>query len=214
LSSRIGLFHILRSLVTLISLIGAFLVSAGLVIYFAYGGREVMVPELIGKSQAEAEKELSGYGLRLRITHSAPSARVTADLISEQTPGAGATVKTGQSVRVIISTGSAGISESPTPIASPAAVPRPEATKSPVPRPKPDGGKDKDKDKDSGKDKGLKAGTGSSVTTKDRSQEKSDNRDGDRNKDKGKPEKPGNSDSGKKDNKATTGQKLKPVERN
>jgi serine/threonine-protein kinase len=142
LSSRIGVFHILRSLVTLVSLIGAFLVSAGLVIYFAYGGREVTVPELVGKSQAEAEKELSGYGLRLRITHGAPSARVAADLISEQTPVAGATVKTGQSVRVIISTGASGISESPTPAASSATARRPEATKSPTPRPKPDASRD------------------------------------------------------------------------
>lgn len=191
---------------TLVALVGAFLVSAGLVIYLAYGGREVTVPDLVGKSQADAEKELSSSGLRLRITHSAPSGKVAADLISEQSPAAGATVKTGQSVRVIISAGAPPASASPTPGASAAASPRPDATKSPTPKPKPDAGRDKEKDKD------ARANSKDTSVSSDKSTDKNT----DKNKDKGKTDKSDKQDKsspGKKEDKPAPGQKPRPGER-
>jgi PASTA domain len=118
LSPRISFITVLKRLLTLAVLVMAFFLSAILVIYFAYGGREVKVPELAGKSQTEAQGELSGLGLRMRVTTSAPSEKVAADQISEQEPKPGVTVKTGQSVRVILSSGPPA-TPSPTPKATP-----------------------------------------------------------------------------------------------
>ncbi len=122
MSSRISFITVLKRLLTLAVLVIAFFLSAGLVIYLAYGGREVKVPELAGKSQTEAQSELSGLGLRMRVTNNAPSEKVAADQISEQDPKPGITVKTGQSVRVILSSGPPA-----TPSPTPKATPKPTA---------------------------------------------------------------------------------------
>ncbi|HWQ36891.1 MAG TPA: PASTA domain-containing protein [Blastocatellia bacterium] len=131
MSTRISFNIVLKRLLTIAALVAAFLLSAGIVIYFAYGGREVKVPELIGRTQTEAQSELEGLGLRLRVTTSAPSDKVGADRISEQDPHPGMVVKTGQSVRVIISSGLASASPSP----ASAAVPGTAAAATPKPRP-------------------------------------------------------------------------------
>ncbi len=120
MSSRISFITVLKRLLTLAVLVTVFFLSAAFVIYLAYGGREVRVPELAGKSEAEAQSKLSGLGLRMRVTTSAPSEKVAADQISEQDPKPGITVKTGQSVRVILSSGPPA-----TPLPTPKATPKP-----------------------------------------------------------------------------------------
>jgi serine/threonine-protein kinase len=127
LSSRISFSTVLKRLLTLAALVVAFFLSAALVIYFAYGGREVRVPELIGATQADAQSRLEGLGLRMRITTSVPSERIEADRISEQDPRPGVVVKTGQSVRVVVSSGLVpAASLSP----APGSTARPESRKS------------------------------------------------------------------------------------
>lgn len=136
MSSRISFNTVLKRLLTIAALVAAFFVSAGLVIYFAYGGREVKVPELVGRTQEEARSELEGLGLRMRVTTSAPSDKVAADKVSEQDPRAGMTVKTGQSVRVIVSSGLVPAASSAAPNATAGSSPAPAASRTPRPRPK------------------------------------------------------------------------------
>jgi serine/threonine-protein kinase len=130
-STRISFNTVLKRLLTIAALVAAFFLSAGIVIYFAYGGREVKVPELIGRTQAEAQSELESLGLRLRVTTSSPSDKVEADRISEQDPQPGMVVKTGQSVRVIISSGRVSASPSPAPATGTAATPKPRPAATP-----------------------------------------------------------------------------------
>jgi beta-lactam-binding protein with PASTA domain len=92
---------VLKRLLTVALLAGIFSFSLITVTCFALRGRTVEVPNLIGKSRVEAEKELDEAGLRIKIigipdrTEIPPGAP-----ISDQLPAAGTTVKTGQQVRV------------------------------------------------------------------------------------------------------------------
>ena len=128
MSSRSSLTIIVQRLLTVAALVAVFFVSAGVVTYFALRGREVAVPNVVGKPQDEAAKILEDEGLKMRVRNSAPHEKVPANAVSEQLPSPGTTVKTGQVVRVSLSSG-----------APPAA-------------------KDKDKDKDKEKDKKEKEG--------------------------------------------------------
>ncbi len=83
----------------------AFFLSAGLVMYFALRGREVQVPNLIGKSEQEAAEILENEGLRMRVRFRAHDDKIQANAVSEQSPSPGTTVKTGQIVRVSLSLG-------------------------------------------------------------------------------------------------------------
>jgi serine/threonine-protein kinase len=70
--------------------------------YFALRGREVQVPNVIGKSQREAESLLEDQGLKIRLPQGQTPAGA---VINDQSPAPGTTVKTGQSVRVSLSLG-------------------------------------------------------------------------------------------------------------
>ncbi|HKX29065.1 MAG TPA: PASTA domain-containing protein [Blastocatellia bacterium] len=72
--------------------------SAGVVMYLALRGRTVEVPNLIGKSRVEAERQLDQSGLRLKIISG--DLKIPTLVVSDQSPAAGTTVKTGQQVRV------------------------------------------------------------------------------------------------------------------
>ena len=92
---------VLKRLLTvgLLSFIFSFSLIA--VTCFALRGRTVEVPNLVGKSKVEAEKELDEAGLRIRIIGITDGTEVPAAAsIREQTPTAGTTVKTGYQVRV------------------------------------------------------------------------------------------------------------------
>ncbi len=82
-----------------------FFLSAGLVMYFALRGREVQVPNLIGKSEQEAAEMLEKEGLRMRVRLRVHDDKIQANAVSEQSPSPGTTVKTGQIVRVSLSLG-------------------------------------------------------------------------------------------------------------
>ncbi len=87
------------------ALVAVFFLSAGAVMYVALRGREVAVPNVVGKPQSEAEKLLEDEGLKMKVRNSAPHDKVPANAVSEQLPAPGTTVKTGQVVRVSLSSG-------------------------------------------------------------------------------------------------------------
>jgi beta-lactam-binding protein with PASTA domain len=97
--------HLLQRLLTVMLLLGVFTLSAGTIMYLAWRGRTVEVPNVVGKSEDEAAEELEGYGLRMQVKSRAHSDQAPRDVISDQSPPAGSVVKTGQLVRVSVSLG-------------------------------------------------------------------------------------------------------------
>jgi len=84
------------------ALLGAFLAGLFGVVIFSLRGEEVQVPEIVGKNFSDSEKELASLGLRIkkratRYSQEAPN------VVLEQLPRPGETVKTGQLVLVVIS---------------------------------------------------------------------------------------------------------------
>lgn len=112
----------MQRLLTLAALAAAFSLSAGLVMYFAMRGHEVAVPNVVGQSEVEATEAIEALGLRVRVRNSAPNAKVPAGAVSEQSPLAGTTVKTGQIVGVTLSLGAPKATEKaeakPSPVAA------------------------------------------------------------------------------------------------
>ncbi|NOT61508.1 MAG: PASTA domain-containing protein [Acidobacteria bacterium] len=96
---------IVRRLLTVLLLGAVFLLSSGLVLYFALRGRTVQVPNIVGKAEADATDELEDYGLRIAVRNRAHSEQYSANTVSEQVPAPGTVVKTGQQVRVTLSLG-------------------------------------------------------------------------------------------------------------
>lgn len=122
---------LLQKLGTAIILAVAFFISAGLVVYLSLRGKEVKVPDLIGKAEGDAEKILEPEGLRLKVRSRGTDEKVQANLISEQMPAPGATVKAGQVISVTISTGIEAKKEDAK------AETKPSTTPKPKPKPKP-----------------------------------------------------------------------------
>jgi beta-lactam-binding protein with PASTA domain len=118
--------------VALLALI--FLGSAVAVMYFTLRGRSVEVPELTGKTEQAALETLEDAGLRMKIKGRAPSDKVDTNLVSDQSPAPGTIIKSGQLVRISISTG-----PPPTPTPTPKATPKPSPSpgESPTPTPTP-----------------------------------------------------------------------------
>jgi beta-lactam-binding protein with PASTA domain len=86
-------------------LIVAGILSAMTAMRFAIRGREVAVPALVGKTEAEAQSILSDSGLVMRVSGSRFSADVPEGQILEQVPPAETRLKTNRSVRVLVSLG-------------------------------------------------------------------------------------------------------------
>jgi serine/threonine-protein kinase len=81
-------------------------VSAITAMRLAIAGTEVTVPSLEGKTEEEAEKILSETKLFLRVdTRKRFSQTVPADRVLEQDPPSGTRLKTGRSVKVLVSAG-------------------------------------------------------------------------------------------------------------
>jgi beta-lactam-binding protein with PASTA domain len=107
LSTRIEYLQIvLKRLATVALLAFIFCFSLIIVTCFALRGRTVEVPNVVGKSKVEAEKELDEAGLRIKIIGITDQAEIPDGApVSEQTPPPGTTVKTGQQVRVSFNLG-------------------------------------------------------------------------------------------------------------
>lgn len=89
-------------------LVAVFSLSATAVMYLALRGRTVQVPDLIGKTEAQAESLLSDSGLRMDVRSRARHDKIPENTVSDQSPAPGTTVKTGQLVRVSVSLGAQG----------------------------------------------------------------------------------------------------------
>jgi len=81
------------------------ILSALTAMRFAIRGREVAVPELVGKTQEEAEQLLQESGLFLKVSSKRFSTDVPEGKIIDQNPSKGTRLKTNRSVKVLVSLG-------------------------------------------------------------------------------------------------------------
>jgi hypothetical protein len=161
---------LVQKLVTAIILAVAFFISAGMVVYLSLRGKEVKVPDLIGKSEGDAEKLLAKEGLRLKVRPRPTDEKVPATLIGEQTPNGGVTVKAGQVVTVTLGDKNEKKEDAnlaAKPVASATAKPKPKPKPSPSPSPGNNKGKDAatDSNKNS-KDETTKGKESNNASTK------------------------------------------------
>ena len=88
------------------ALAGTFFVFAGIAMRVAVRARQVTVPDLAGKSIADAEALASALDLQLRIDEGRrPDPKVPAGFVLGQDPVSGSTVRRERSVRVWVSAG-------------------------------------------------------------------------------------------------------------
>lgn len=89
-------------LLTIMALAAAFLAGMVGVVYLSLRGDEVKVPEVVGKDYYESEKEMESLGLRLKRRATRYSEEKP-NTVLEQLPKPGETVKTGQTILVVLS---------------------------------------------------------------------------------------------------------------
>lgn len=85
-----------------IALAAAFAVGLIGVVYMSLQGKEIKVPEIVGKDFKQSEKELADLGLRIK-NRAFRSSNEKPNTILEQLPKSGDTVKTGQMILVVTS---------------------------------------------------------------------------------------------------------------
>lgn len=95
-------FSAIMKLILVIALAGAFVVGLLGVVSLSLHGAEVTVPEIVGKNFNESEREMADLGLKLKRRATRYS-QETPNTILEQLPKAGDTVKTGQTILVVLS---------------------------------------------------------------------------------------------------------------
>ncbi|MEP7212268.1 MAG: PASTA domain-containing protein [Acidobacteriota bacterium] len=83
-------------------LLAAFAFGMVGVVYMSLSGKELTVPEIVGKDFVESEKELAALGLKIKRRADRPSTEKI-NTVLEQLPKAGETVKTGQMILVVVS---------------------------------------------------------------------------------------------------------------
>jgi hypothetical protein len=99
-------------LATLVVIAFAFLFALVGTVYLSLRSPEVKVPEVVGKSQADAENALADAGLNVRTRARRFSSEVKPDTVLDQAPHAGDTVKKGQTVAIVLSRAEAKEGES------------------------------------------------------------------------------------------------------
>src|SRR6187401_2801424 len=101
-SKRESQFSRLSSLALMIAiLVVAGILSALTAMRFAIRGREVVVPSLTGKTEAEAQALLQQQGLVLKVSSKRFSADIPEGRIVEQIPAIGTRLKQSRSVKVL-----------------------------------------------------------------------------------------------------------------
>ena len=103
--SRLGSSIVVKRLLIVALLGSVFSVSAFVVMYFSLRGRTVDVPSVVGKTEGDARESLDDYGLKMVIKSRIYSESMAPNLVTDQYPPPGTTVKTGQMVRVSLSLG-------------------------------------------------------------------------------------------------------------
>lgn len=92
----------IAKLAFVVLLLTAFTVGLAGVVYMSLSGREMVVPEIVGKDFVESEKELAALGLKIKRRADRTSTEKI-NTVLEQLPKAGETVKTGQMILVVVS---------------------------------------------------------------------------------------------------------------
>jgi len=100
---RVSKFASISLMVAILAIAGIF--SAMTAMRIAIRGREVAVPDLQNKTEAEAKQLLESKGLVFRVAQSQFTPGVPEGRIVEQIPPAGTHLKTSRSVKVLISLG-------------------------------------------------------------------------------------------------------------
>jgi eukaryotic-like serine/threonine-protein kinase len=94
-----------KSVLTVLLLAALFGFSALVVFYLSLRGRTVKVPNIVSLKEAVAQDELEDNGLIMQVRGRAPHQQIPFGAVADQSPAAGTVVKTGQLVRVTLSTG-------------------------------------------------------------------------------------------------------------
>lgn len=102
-------------LIIVILLAATFIVGMASVVYMSLQGQEMKVPDIAGKDFVESEKELAAMGLRIKKRADRYSTEKP-NVVLEQLPKAGDTVKTGQMILVVTSKTNPEGEEAPTTI--------------------------------------------------------------------------------------------------
>lgn len=102
----------LGKLVVVGILAAAFLSGVVGVVYLSLRGEEVKVPEIVGKNWSDSEREIADLGLKIKRRATRYSEEKP-NTILEQLPRPGETVKTGQTILVVISEANPEGSEAP-----------------------------------------------------------------------------------------------------
>ncbi len=96
----------LSGIVLMVAILGlAGILSALTAMRFAIRGREVVVPSLVGKTEAEAQKVLAANDLALKVSTKRFSSNIPEGSIIEQIPVSGTRLKTNRNVKVLVSLG-------------------------------------------------------------------------------------------------------------
>src|SRR5262245_19731021 len=102
--SRIGRLSSIVFMIAILVVAGT--LSALTAMRFAIHGREVVVPDLAGKSEEEAKQLLKSKGLQFKVSSSRFSDQVPEGRIVEQVPPNGQRLRTNRTVKVLLSAGS------------------------------------------------------------------------------------------------------------
>jgi serine/threonine-protein kinase len=104
--SRFGVWSVGRLLLLAAALGGTFLLFFGVALRVALRAREVQVPELNGKTAAEASQSLGALGLTLKIDPTRRTdSKIPLNRIMQQDPPGGAAARAQRSIRVWLSSG-------------------------------------------------------------------------------------------------------------
>lgn len=97
------LLNALGNVGILLALVVAFTLGLLATLYVSLKSPEVTVPEIVGKNRWQGEEALTSIGLNLRQRATRYNAEAKPDTILDQSPRAGETVKSGQTVAVVVS---------------------------------------------------------------------------------------------------------------
>ena len=93
-----------RRLLMVIALTLAFLLSATATIYLLFRSGDTRVPDVVGKSEIEAQQMAQQSGLRVKIVRR-EDAKVPANTVIETRPGPNSSVKKDSGITIIVSSG-------------------------------------------------------------------------------------------------------------
>ncbi|MCS6873920.1 MAG: PASTA domain-containing protein [Acidobacteriota bacterium] len=103
---------ILIKFAALVVLALAFFAGMVAAIWFSLRGEEIKVPEIVGKDFYEGERELENLGLKIK-RRSYRYSKEKPNTILEQSPRPGETVKTGQTILVVVAQANPESTEAP-----------------------------------------------------------------------------------------------------